>query len=70
MASLRTPGISAVVGSFVGPVSQFFGVTLGRAASAIAMGQPLTSYTAIGSAVVLTIVFLVAALWRFSRDEL
>ena len=59
-----------LLGSFVGPIGAFFPVAIGQVASGIALGQPLTSYSAIATAVVLTIVFVGAAVWRFSRDEL
>jgi hypothetical protein len=59
-----------LLGSFVGPVGEFFPVTIGRVAAGAATGQPLTSYSAIATAVVLTTVFVAAALWRFRRAEL
>ena len=59
-----------LLGGFVGSLADYFPAAIGRLASGVAMGQPLTSYTAITSAIALTIVFIAAALWRFSRDEL
>jgi ABC-2 type transport system permease protein len=59
-----------VVANFVGPFAMYLPHSLGGMAATTSMGQPLPSYAAIGVTAVLSVAFVVAALWRFEREEL
>lgn len=58
------------LGGLLGPVAAYLPNNLGNLAASVATGGPIPSFAPIASAAILTIVFVVAAVWRFNRDEL
>jgi ABC-2 type transport system permease protein len=59
-----------LLGNFVGPIAAYFPNALGSLATMVALGQPVQSYGVVASTVLLIVVFVVATVWRFGRDEL
>ncbi len=59
-----------LAGNVLGPLSMYLPGALGSLAAAASLGQPLPSYAAIAITSVLSVGFVVAALWRFEREEL
>lgn len=69
IALLILQNLSGLAAIWVPSLPQYMPKRLTEMATALAMGEPLSTWVPIASVAVCSVVFVVVALWRFKREE-